>query len=270
MVPVLLLIFFFYISNTQKKMEKIKIEVSGSSINGHLLQLAIADPGDNKTRWFNLKSPLSVCRENNFQALTVLKRPLGPPIGALDSTAHISANQKENEKSLPLTEIPADSFNGLVLLLDLSKSEGQPSCIITEDLLRKKLESNQLPISILAIKTSFSAFPQDHVFGETVNPKLSAKAAHFIDEYRFPTGSDGKGKNKRNRLVCLLVDFPALDKDGTAERILHDGEKKRLVVLSAWFSRLKEGYYYAVIAPPRFREETVSPGITFMKLEEVR
>jgi len=184
----------------------------------------------------------------------------------IETSAHILTRDK---RAVTLKDISPENLCGLIYLADLTHLDSKPGQAITWQHLEPKIDNLTLPISMLALKTRASLLPQDFDFsGEDflfLHPE-TARAIHDLAP----------------RLNCLILDLPSIDREKDGGRLLAhrhffglpetghqwmDGEKRTLVEL-AWFSNLREGYYYAVITPPSFQANAVSTGIFFHPLHE--
>lgn len=302
-VPIFLIIVFFYTVSMQKRMKQIKREVNREMTDkGIQLQLAITGK-DGEVRWFLPGEPQSVAREiyfkgetrspNAFHLSPITAKTVefeGQFIGDvrrggscnvdtlqyvphgithLETSAHIL-----NPDAVPPTvkDIPLENLSGIVYLMDLSHLGTQKGESIPRDVVREKLEKITLPVSMLALKTRASLLPQAYDFSGKDFLSLAPETAKVIHDYRSP-----------NRIDCLILDLPSIDPESDGGKLsahrnffglplpgieVEDREKRALVEL-AWFGGLEEGYYYAVITPPRFETHAVSTGIVFRSLVEM-
>lgn len=303
-IPVFLIIVFFYTVSMDKKMKQIKQEVKQdmTKTRGVQLQLALKDR-EGKTRWFVPGEPQSVSREVYFKERTrsVNAFHLSPitlktvefegqfvgdvtrggscnvdtlqyvPHGLthLETSAHI-LSPASNPPTV--NDIPPENLSGIVYLIDLSHLGTKKGESIPPEAVQKKLETLTLPVSMLALKTHSSLLPQDHDFSGKDFLSLAPETAKVIHDYRSP-----------NRIDCLILDLPSIDPESDGGKLAAhreyfglpqtghtaaDNEKRALVEL-AWFADLEEGYYYAVITPPRFETHAVTTGIIFQPLLEM-
>jgi kynurenine formamidase len=193
----------------------------------------------------------------------------------METSAHILSKDSNPPY---VNDIPRRQLNGIVYLIDLTQpAEGsnpgavlgdKPGQTIPWEIIEKKLKSNTLPISMLALKTKGSLLPQDYDFSGKDFLAVSPEAAKGIHDY----GID-----------CLLLDLPSIDPESDGGKLLahraffglpetgvhaQDREKRALVEL-AWFANLEEGYYYASITPPPFQANAVTTGIVFHPLTTI-
>jgi len=195
----------------------------------------------------------------------------------LETSAHILSTDSEPAF---VNDIPTGQLTGLVYLMDISDYGHKPGQTILAEPIAQKLAAIDLPVSMLAIKTHSSLLPWDYNFSSQDFLALSPEAASAIHDHSFPM------KNKTGtpqQIKCLLVDLPSLDPEsdggklkahrnffGLPEKGFEAGDKeKRAVVELLWFSGLEEGYYYAVITPPRFQTNAVATGVIFYPLKEM-
>lgn len=278
------------------------------------LQLALNDNAG-KTHWYRLGTPYPVSREVSFNGETHSPNAFHLPVFTtqtfqykdvftgdvdkggscnVDILQYVPHGLTHLETSAHLLspagnpptvkDIPIENLTGLIYLIDLSHLGKEPGQTVPWEPVKKKLEENKLPITMLAIKTHASMLPQDYDFSGKNFLALSPEAAKGIHNYRFPSASPEQERNTPStRIDCLLLDLPSIDPEqdrglllahrhyfglpltGTAAK----DTKKRALVELAWFSNLKEGYYYATITPPRFQANAVSTGITFRPLIEI-
>lgn len=302
-IPLLFVMFFYFIVSTQKQMRKIKKEAAGTMHNKGMMIKVLDTHGED--RWFGMGDFKTVSREvllNNetkapnafhltpFSSRTVefegqfigdVKRGGSCNVDTLSYVPHglthleTSAHLLNPDAHPPtVKDIPPESLSGIALLLDLSYLGKEPGGKIPWDAVRPVLEKNTLPISLLAIKTHASILPQDYDFSSKDFLSLSPETAKGIHDYRL----DG------NRIDCLILDLPSIDPESDGGKLLahrnffglpltgmdaEDKEKRALVEL-AWFSDLQEGYYYVFISPPRFDTNAVTTGILLRPLLEAK
>jgi kynurenine formamidase len=302
-IPLLFILFFYYVVSTRKQMSRIKKDYGGqmNTTQGMLFKAADAE---GKDRWFGLGEPLRVSREvlfkggteapNAFHLTPISSRTVefeGQFIGDvrrggscnvdtlsyvphglthLETSAHI-LNPDTNPPTVK--DIPAEKLSGMALLIDLSERGEEAGQKIPWEAVQAKLERNTLPISMLAIKTVSSLLPQDYDFSGKDFLCLSPVAAKGIHDY----------KAAGSRIDCLILDLPSIDRESDGGKLLAhrgffglpdtgfdgvDTEKRALVEL-AIFSGLKEGYYYVTITPPLLETNAVSTGIIFRPMTEL-
>ncbi|MFC2155259.1 cyclase family protein [Acidobacteriota bacterium] len=184
----------------------------------------------------------------------------------IETSAHILS---WDERAVTLKDIPPQNLCGLVYLMDLTHLEAKPGQSIDRRDIEARIKKITLPITMLALKTRASLLPQDTDFSGKDYLYLHPEAAQAIHDFK-------------PRLHCLILDLPSIDRENDGGQLLAhryffglprkahqwvDKEKRTLVEL-AWFSDLKEGYYYAVITPPSFQSNAVSTGIFFHPLIE--
>ncbi|MCP5104278.1 MAG: hypothetical protein GY950_12900 [bacterium] len=307
-VPLFLIIAFYYTVSTQKKMQRIRQEVNEEMSIGKKtqLQLALSDSAGN-VRWFLLGEARAVGREvffkgetrspNAFHLAPITSRTVEfegqftgnvkrvgscnvdtlqyVPHGLthLETSAHILSPDADPPT---VKDIPTEKLSGIVYLIDLSHLGGKAGEQIPWEAVRGKLEQNTFPIAMVALKTHASGLPQAYDFSGKDFLSLAPETAKGIHDYEFHIPEGNK------TIDCLLLDLPSIDpeSDGgklSAHRaffglpgtgITADDKEKRALVELAWFSGLEEGYYYAVITPPRFETNAVTTGIVFRPLIE--
>jgi len=194
----------------------------------------------------------------------------------IETAAHIL---NTDTKPFSINDIPPENLHGIVYLIDLAQYSAEPGAQIPWEPIETKLKQNRLPISMLALKTTASLLPQDYDFSGKNFLSLSPNAALGIHDYRFYFPGSSKVKEEK-RIDCLLLDLPSIDPEKDEGKLSDhrryfgipltghnavDSEKRTIVEL-AWFSHLNEGYYYAVITPPRFQTHAVTTGIFFYPL----
>lgn len=289
--------------STQKKMTRIKKETGGLMNTNAAIQLQVIDAGG-KGRRFRLGEPQSVSREVFFkgetrssnafylprissrtfelegQFLGDVRRGGSCNVDILKYAAHglthleTSAHILSPDANPPtVKDIPLETLSGIVYLIDLSHLGTKQGELVPWEAIRAKLERNRLPISMLALKTRASLLPQDYDFSGKDFLSVAPETAKGIHDYRLTD----------SRIDCLILDIPSIDPEKDGGKLLAhrnffglpaagidvvDTEKRALVEL-AWFSGLKEGYYYALITPPRFQTDAVATGIIFQPLIEV-
>jgi arylformamidase len=303
-VPIFLIIVLFYTVSMDKKMKQIKKEVKQemTQSRGVQLQLVLKDR-EGKTRWFVPGEPQSVSREIffkdgtrsvnafHFSPITLKTVELeGQFIGDvtrggscnvdtlqyiphglthLETSAHILS---PSVNPPTVKDIPLENLSGIVYLIDLSRRGMKKGELIPPGVIQKKLEALTLPVSMLALKTHSSMLPEDYDFSGKDFLSLAPETARVIHDYRSP-----------NRIDCLILDLPSIDPESDGGKLAahreyfglpqtghnaKDNEKRTLVEL-AWFANLEEGYYYAVITPPRFETHAVTTGIILHPLLEM-
>jgi kynurenine formamidase len=268
------------------------------------LQLALTDT-NGKVKRFRLGEPLSVSREvyfkgetrspNAFHLTPITSKTVefeGQFIGDvsrggscnvdtlqyvphglthLETSAHILGPEAHPPT---VKDIPVEKLSGIVFLIDLSQPGEESAQLVPRAAVQAKLEQNTLPISLLAIKTRASLLPQDYDFSGKNFLALAPGTAKGIHDYTVCS----------SRIQCLILDLPSIDPEKDGGKLLAhrhffglpetgtnagDKEKRALVEL-AWFANLTEGYYYAVITPPRFETNAVTTGIVFRPLIEIK
>ncbi len=310
-VPILLIIAFFYTVSMQKKMKQIKREVNWEmTAKGIQLQVALT-VGDGEIRWFLPGEPKSVSREIYFkegarspnafylspitsktvefegQFVGDVKRSGSCNVDTLRYVPHAITHLETSAHILSpdvgpptVKDIPLENLSGVVYLMDLSHLGTTEGESVPWDVVREKLEKIALPVSMLALKTRASLLPRDYDFSGKDFLSLAPETAKGIHDYRFPLDSK---KTVFNRIDCLIVDLPSIDPESDGGKLsahrnffglplsgvdVEDGEKRALVEL-AWFGGLEEGYYYAVMTPPRFETHAVTTDIVFRPLIEM-
>lgn len=196
----------------------------------------------------------------------------------METSAHI-LNPGSNPPTIK--DIPAEHLGGLVYLMDLTSLDAAPGQKIGWETIKKKLKQVTLPVSMLAIKTKASELPSGFDFSGKDFLSLDAEAARGIHDFPASVHGSVHGSGGQ-RIDCLILDLPSIDPEKDEGKLAAhrrffgipmkghdavDGEKRVLVEL-AWFHGLDEGYYYAVITPPRFQANAVSTGVVFYPLEK--
>ncbi len=272
-VPVLLILGFFYVVSTQKQMERINREFGTPVMlqDGFTMQVAVSHQDVKKgMRWFHPGKPYHVTRETRGKGMTTIK------------TAAYILNPGTASPSLKHT--PAKNLCGIVYLMDLSDLPIQKGGTIPKEALQKKLEAVNMPITMLALRTRASDMPPDYGFTAKNFMALAPETAQLIHDYKAKKNH----QQKPSRIFTLLLDLPAIDRDDAAEStdstethpagrrffgLAADGEKKirprRLLVESAYFAGLPEGYYYASIIPTAMDTASAGVGIFFHPLSEI-
>jgi len=193
----------------------------------------------------------------------------------LETAAHL-LNPDNNPTTI--IDLPVSELSGLVYLMDLTYLSIEPGSLIHWEDIQSKLKQNTLPVSMLALKTRSSLLPQDYDFSGKDYPALSPETAREIHDYSLNFSSI------KTRIDCLILDLPSIDPERDGGRLLahrnffglsdtghnETGKEKRSLIELAYFPDCKEGYYYAVITPPRFQTNAVSTGITFWSLAETQ
>jgi len=186
-----------------------------------------------------------------------------------ETSSHVT---RYGENAVTLNKIPAEYLTGIALLIDLSDLPDEPGSLISRQHIESKLEQNNLPITMLAVKTGASGLPADYDFSGKNYMAVTPEAAAAVHDY-----SPGD-----SRIDCLLLDLPSIDPEEdegklSAHRAIfglpetgHDmtDAEMRLLVELADFSALEEGYYYVVITLPRFETNAAAAGIVFRTLVE--
>lgn len=185
----------------------------------------------------------------------------------IETSAHILV---QDENAVTIKDIPVQQLSGPVYLIDVSHLEAGAGTALRWQDMEAKLKKISLPVTMLAIKTKASLLPQDTDFSGKDFLYLSPETAKRIHDFK-------------PQIKCLLLDLPSIDREHDGGKLLahryffglpekghrwEDKEKRTLVEL-AWFSGLKEGYYYAFITPQPFQTNAVSTGIIFYSLLEI-
>lgn len=302
-IPLLFILFFYYVVSTRKQMSQIKEEFGGQMAMTKGLMFKATD-AEGKDHWFGLGKPLRVSREvlfrggtqapNAFHLTPISSRTVElegqftgdvrrggscnvdtlcyVPHGLthLETSAHI-LNRDTNPPTVK--DIPPEKLSGMALLIDLSDMGQDTGKKIAWETVQAKLDRNRLPISMLAIKTASSLLPQDYDFSGKDFLYLAAETAKGIHDY----------KTADSHIDCLILDLPSIDRESDGGKLLahrgffglpdtgFDAEdlEKRVLVELAMFSGLEEGYYYVVITPPLLETNAVSTGIVFHSLTEL-
>jgi len=175
-----------------------------------------------------------------------------------------------------IADIPAENFSGIVYVIDLTDIRIEQGRLISRNEIERKLRNNRLPVTMLAIKTKASEFPQDYDFSDKGFIALDAEAAKGIHDYSIVINS------KKFIIDCLILDLPSIDpeRDGgklSAHRSYFglpetghysQNVEKRILIELAYFSEIEEGYYYAVLTPSRFQTNAAATEILFWPLRE--
>lgn len=192
----------------------------------------------------------------------------------LETSAHVLS---PDANPPTIKDIPFGHLCGIVYLIDLTHLGAKAGQQIPREAVETKLKQNTLPISMLALKTKASLLPPDYDFSDKDFLSLAPGTARCIHDYRVPF----PGPVTR-QIHCLILDLPSIDPEKDEGKLLahrqyfgiplagheYEDREKRALVELAWFSNLKEGYYYAAITPPRFQANAVSTGIVFYPLSQ--
>ncbi|MHA2250414.1 MAG: cyclase family protein [Candidatus Kariarchaeaceae archaeon] len=176
----------------------------------------------------------------------------------IETAAHIT------NEGLPINKIPVTHFSGLVYLMDLSYLESEK---IGWDDIKPKINDCKLPITMLAIKTKNSLISQFYDFSGSNPIFLDPIAAKKIVE-NIP------------KLTALILDFPSIDKEDDGGKLFAhknyfgmshqenqiQNDPYRVLVELAYFSDLKEGYYYCSMTPPKIQTNAVITDIILYRM----
>ncbi|MCP4727166.1 MAG: hypothetical protein GY863_19165 [bacterium] len=194
---------------------------------------------------------------------------------AAHNTTHIETSSHVlSYGSNPITvdEIPVENLSGLLYLIDLTEIQAESGKAIKWIDIERKLLEITLPVTMLGIKTQGSVLPEDYDFSGQDFLHLAPEAAKAIHDFRI----------MNNTIECLMLDLPSIDRENDQGKLLahrnyfgipetgHSGTdtEKRTIVELAYFAGLDEGYYYAVITPPRFQTNAMTTGLLLWELNE--
>jgi arylformamidase len=180
----------------------------------------------------------------------------------LETAAHLLA---PDGAPPTVADLPAERLAGLMLLVDLSDLDAPPGARIPPQPVRTALDTCELPVGMLGLKTRASALPPATDFTGTDFLALAPETAEAIRAAGIRT---------------LVVDLPSLDPERDSGRLLAHrayfglpetgcrgaDPEARAVVELAWFGGLPAGSYHAVICPPRFALPAVPTGLLLYPL----
>ena len=187
----------------------------------------------------------------------------------IETSAHILSNKNH---SCTIDKVNPKYFSGLTYLMDFSKTKMTEN-LIGWNMIQKKLLKLKLPITHLAIKTSASLLSQHYDFSDKDFIAIDPKAAKELHEFSF--------KNKN--LNCLILDLPSIDTEndngkllahrnfyGIPEKITeYDDKEGRIIIELAYFNKLKEGYYYTIMTPPKMVTNAVTTDISLYPIVNI-
>ncbi|MFC1492316.1 cyclase family protein [candidate division KSB1 bacterium] len=189
----------------------------------------------------------------------------------IETSAHVLSYGSD---PVTVDEIPLENLSGLLYLIDLTDIPAESGNAVKWIDIEKRLLQITLPVTMLAIKTQGSVLPEDYDFSGQDFIYMAPEAAKAVNEFRIMD----------KKIDCLILDLPSIDRENDQGKLLahrnyfgipetgHTGTdtEKRALVELAYFAGLDEGYYYAVITPPRFQTNAMTTGVTFWKLNEIR
>lgn len=186
----------------------------------------------------------------------------------VESSAHIL---EQNQNAKTIEKIAPNKLIGIVYLIDLTSQLFPNTKLILKDIIETKLKSIDLPVSMIALKTFSSELSPFHDFSGKDFLALSPSAAELLHDFR---------NNNENLLSCLILDLPSTDPEQDGGRLIahrkffgiplegykSDDIEGRLIIELAYFNKVKEGYYYCVIAPPKFQTDAMATDVLFFPL----
>ncbi|MDH5404684.1 MAG: cyclase family protein [Candidatus Heimdallarchaeota archaeon] len=181
----------------------------------------------------------------------------------LETSLHIVDN------GIPVSAIPNKHLNGILYLIDLTKTYDQDDECIKWDDISEQITNLHPSVTFIALKTYSSTLDQFHDFSGEDPLFLDPFAAKMIHDL------------KNNKINGLILDLPSIDKETDGGKLLahrnflglpREGikstvEEFRFIVELAYFENLQQGYYYLNITPPKIDDNACITDIQLSKIK---